>query len=53
MMTVTAKPAWQWSSNAAPARSRLTSGSARASSPLQQALLPRSLDLAFSLRYRR
>jgi len=48
MMKVTAKPAWQWSSNAAPASSRLLSGFARTPS-----LLPRSLDVAFSLSYRR
>lgn len=53
MMNVIAKPARQWSSNTAPASSRMTSGFARAPSPLRQALLPRSLDVSFSLRYRR
>ena len=48
MMKVSAKPAWQWSSNAAPAPSRLPTGFARTPS-----LLPRSLDVSFSLRYRR
>ena len=53
MMKVTAKPAWQWSSNAAPAPSRVSSGFARAPSHFGQALLPRSLDVSFPLRYRR
>ena len=53
MMKVTAKPSWQWSSNSASAPSRTTSGFARSPSPLGQALLPRSLDVSFSLRYRR
>ena len=48
MMKVTAKPAWQWSSNTAPASSRLPTGFTRTPS-----LLPRSLDVSFCLRYRR
>jgi hypothetical protein len=48
MMKVTAKPAFQWSSNAASAPLRMSSGFARTPS-----LLPRSLDVNFSLRYRR
>jgi 3-methyladenine DNA glycosylase AlkC len=53
MMKVTAKPAGQWSSNATPSLSRMSSGIARISSPLQHSLLPRSIDVSFSLRYRR
>jgi len=53
MMKVTAKPAWQWSSNATPSTLRMPSSFARAPSPLRNALLPRSLDMSFSLRYRR
>jgi hypothetical protein len=48
MMKVTAKPSWQWSSNAAAAPSRMPTGFARTPS-----LLPRSLDVSFSLHYRR
>lgn len=53
MMNITAKPTWQWSSknNTARTISSRTDGDAR--SALKQALLPRSLDVDFSLKYRR
>jgi len=53
MMNLTAKPTWQWSSKNAPGRS-LSSRTANAgTSALKQALMPRSLDVDFSLKYRR
>lgn len=53
MINLTAKPIWQWSGkNVLPrppgAQVRNTGASA-----LKQALMPRSLDLEFSLKYRR
>jgi hypothetical protein len=53
MINLTAKPAWQWSSKNTSARSISTQTSNTGTSALKQALMPRSLDLDFSLKYRR
>ena len=53
MMKVTAKPTWQWSSKTVSSPYRLPASIVRVSSPLRQALLPRNLEVAFSLSYRR
>ena len=53
MIDLTAKPTRQWSSKNAPARSLSARTSNAGATVLKQALLPRSLDLAFSLKYRR
>lgn len=52
MMNITAKPTWQWSDkNTSRSLSARTSNAG--TSALKQALMPRSLDLNFSLKYRR
>jgi hypothetical protein len=53
MINVTAKPAWQWSSKNTSARSASTRTNNTGTSALTQVLMPRSLDLDFSLKYRR
>ncbi|MYM96492.1 hypothetical protein [Duganella vulcania] len=53
MIDITAKPTWTWSSQSSPTRSLNTRTSNVGATLLKQALLPRSLDLAFSLKYRR
>jgi len=53
MMKTTAKPGWASSGQKAPLASRLPSSTAQPSSLLRHALLPRSLDVTFSLYYRR
>lgn len=53
MMNITAKPTWQWASKSTPTRSPATRTSNVGAAVLKQAILPRSLDLAFSLKYRR
>lgn len=53
MIDITAKPTFQWSSKSTPARSFSVRTSNAGATVLKQALLPRSLDLAFSLKYRR
>jgi hypothetical protein len=52
MMNITAKPTWQWSSKNTPTRSISTRAS-NAGPVFKQLLLPHSLDVAFSLKYRR
>ena len=52
-MKITAKPTWEWSSKNTPARSLGARTGNVGATVLKQALLPRSLDLAFSLKYRR
>lgn len=47
------KPTSQWSGNSIYARSLSARAGKTISSPLKQALMPRSLDLDFSLKYRR
>lgn len=53
MMNITAKPTWQWASKNSPTRSHGARTGTAAASVVKQALMPRSLDLAFSLKYRR
>lgn len=53
MMNITAKPTWQWSDKNTPARALSARTGNAGASALKQALMPRSLDLAFSLKYRR
>lgn len=53
MMNITAKPTWQWSSKNTPTRSPAARTGNLGAAVIKQALLPRSLDLAFSLKYRR
>lgn len=53
MIDITAKPTWQWSSKNANARSASTRTNNAGAIVIKQTLLPRSLDLAFSLKYRR
>ena len=53
MMNITAKPTWQWPSKNAPARLLGARTGNAGAAVLKQAFLPRSLDLAFSLKYRR
>jgi hypothetical protein len=53
MINITAKPVWQWSTKKLPARSFQASAANTGTSALKQALMPRSLDVAFSLKYRR
>jgi len=53
MINLTAKPTWQWSSKNTSVRPVSARTSNMATSALKQALMPRSLDLDFSLKYRR
>lgn len=53
MMNVTAKPTWQWSDKNTTARSLSARSGNAGTSVLKQALMPRSLDVDFSLKYRR
>lgn len=53
MMHISAKPTWQWASKNTPAHSPGTRTSNVGVAVFKQAILPRSLDLAFSLKYRR
>jgi hypothetical protein len=54
MINITAKPTWQWSGKNTPTRSLgARPGTNTGASALKQALLPRSLDVDFSLKYRR
>lgn len=55
MITVTAntKPTWQFSGRSIPAFSSANRSSSAGTSVLKQALLPRSLDVSFALKYRR
>lgn len=53
MINITAKPTWQWSGKNTSMRSISTRTGNTGSSALKQGLMPRSLDLDFSLKYRR
>lgn len=53
MIDITARPTWQWSSKNATTRSASTRTNNADAIVIKQTLLPRSLDLAFSLKYRR
>jgi hypothetical protein len=53
MIKLSTKPTWQWSSKDTSSRSISTRTSNTGTSALKQALMPRSLDLDFSLKYRR
>jgi len=53
MINITAKPTWQWSGKNTSARSFSARTSSSGTSALKHALMPRSLDLNFSLKYRR
>jgi hypothetical protein len=53
MIDITAKPTWQWSSKNANTPSANTRTNHTGGIVIKQTLLPRSLDLAFSLKYRR
>lgn len=53
MKDITAKPTWQWSSKNANTPSASTRNNHGGPIVIRQTLLPRSLDLAFSLKYRR
>lgn len=53
MINLAAKPVWQWSSKDASPRTISVRTGNVGISPLKQAMLPRSLDLNFSLKYRR
>jgi hypothetical protein len=53
MINITAKPTWQWSDKNTSARSLNARTSNAGTAALKQALMPRSLDLNFSLKYRR
>lgn len=53
MITVTAKPTWQFSSKSIPAFSSANRSSSAGTSFVKQALLPRSLDFSLALKYRR
>lgn len=53
MIDITAKPTWQWSSKNANTPSANTRNNHGGAIVIRQTLLPRSLDLAFSLKYRR
>ncbi|MDN4059826.1 hypothetical protein QPK31_16495 [Massilia sp. YIM B02769] len=53
MIDITANPTWQWSSKNANTGSITTQTHNASAIVIKQALLPRSLDLAFSLKYRR
>jgi hypothetical protein len=53
MINITAKPTWQWSGKNTSTRSISTRTSNAGASALKQALMPSSLDLDFSLKYRR
>lgn len=52
MIDLTAKPIWQWSAQSTLPRSLSARTSSSSTSPIKQALMPRSLDLNFSLKYR-
>ena len=52
MIDITATPTWQWSSKNA-TRSASTRTNNAGAIVIKQTLLPRTLDLAFSLKYRR
>ena len=55
MMKVTASPTWQWSSRPSSSRTDSRPPVTVNAGPigLKQTFLPRSLDVAFSLKYRR
>jgi hypothetical protein len=53
MIDITARPTWQWSSKNANTPSTNTRTNHAGAIVIKQTLLPRSLDLAFSLKYRR
>lgn len=53
MMNIAAKPTWQVSSKNTPTRSLSTRASNAGPTVLKQLLLPRSLDVEFSFKYRR
>jgi hypothetical protein len=53
MIDITAKPTWQWSSKNANTPSANTRNNHGGAIAIKHTLLPRSLDLAFSLKYRR
>jgi len=53
MMNITARPTWEWSSKNANTGSTTTQTRNASAILIKQTLLPRSLDLAFSLKYRR
>jgi len=53
MIDITAKPTWQWSNKNPNTPSANTRTNNAGAIVIKQTLLPRSLDLAFSLKYRR
>jgi hypothetical protein len=53
MMKITAKPTWQWLGKNTSARSLSARAGPTGASAIKQAFMPRSLDLDFSLKYRR
>jgi hypothetical protein len=53
MINIAAKPTWQWSGNDTSARRLSARTHGAGTSALKEALMPRSLDLSFSLKYRR
>jgi hypothetical protein len=53
MINLTAKPVWQWSAQNTSPRSLNARTSSLGTSTFKQTLLPRSLDVNFSLKYRR
>jgi len=53
MINITAKPTWQWSDKSTSARPISTRASNMGTAALEKSLMPRSLDLDFSLKYRR
>jgi len=53
MIDVTARPTWQWCSKNASPRSASTRTNNAGAIAIKQTSIPRSLDLALSLKYRR
>lgn len=53
MINITAKPTWQWASKNSPTCLHGAWTGTAAAPVVKQALMSRSLDLAFSLNYRR
>lgn len=53
MINLTAKPVWQWSGKNALPRSPSARSGKTGAAALKHALMPHSLDLEFSLKYRR
>lgn len=53
MIDITARPTWQWSSKNANPRSASTRTNNAGAIAIKQISIPRSLNLAFSLKYQR